>query len=61
MIKLNLFSNNIFNRGADSMGRIPSGIFDGTTFDFGEYEQCLLSEMPVTPTSDLIIRGLNTI
>ena len=45
----------------DSMGRIPSGIFDGTTFSFGEYEQCLNSEMPITPTSDLIIRGQNLI
>ena len=39
------------------MGRIPSGIFDGTTFDFGEFEQCLYSAMPATPTNDLVIRG----
>ena len=43
----------------DSMGKIPSGIFDGTIFDFGEYDQCLQSQMPATPSNpELIIKGI---
>lgn len=35
------FSINCFYLVADASGKIPGGILEGTTMDFGSYEECL--------------------